>query len=377
MKAYPIVSLTGPRQSGKTTLVKTLFPHFQYLSLEDLDIREFALKDPRGFLQNYPSEVIIDEAQRAPALFSYLQTHVDQQAQNGQFILTGSQNFLLMENIAQSLAGRVAVLKLLPLSLQELMEENRAKSELNAQIFTGFYPRVYDQKVEVQSWYSNYITTYIERDVRQIKNIHDLGQFQLFLKLCANRVGQLLNLSSLAADCGITHNTAKAWIHLLESSYLVFLLQPYYENFNKRLVKMPKLYFYDTGIVCSLLDLKDPSQVSLHHVKGKLFENFVLSELMKHRLNQEKRPNYYFWRDKTGHEVGCLIDNPNHCIPVEIKSTHTIHSDLLKGIHYWQSLNNSPIKPYVFYAGHENQGRTNAHFLSWTALGKDLSAIDY
>ena len=297
-KKFPVVAITGPRQSGKTTLAKALFSDLPYVSLEDPDTRQYAIQDPRDFLQQYDQGAVIDEAQHAPDLFSYLQTHVDKSQENGRFILTGSQNFLLLEKINQSLAGRVAINKLLPLSLHELQTNKIALTTPEESIFRGFYPRLYTDKTLLPTeWYPNYIQTYLERDVRQIKNILDLSQFQLFLKMCASRVGQLLNLSSLANDCGINHNTAKSWIGLLEASYIIFLQRPYYQNFSKRLVKMPKLYFYDTGVACSLLGIREVEQVNTHFAKGALFENLIILELLKHRYNQGLENNLYFWRD--------------------------------------------------------------------------------
>ena len=278
VQQFPVVALTGPRQSGKTALVKRLFPERTYVSLEDLDNRSFALEDPRGFLATYSKGVILDEAQRAPDLFSYLQTKVDETNEPGQYILTGSQNFLLLENITQSLAGRVALLKLLPLSLTELQSANYSLTSLEELLFRGFYPRLYKRTgINPSTWLSNYIQTYLERDVRLIKNITDLSVFQLFLKMCANRVGQPLNASELGNNCGISHNTVLSWIALFEASFIAYRLKPYHQNFNKRLMKMPKLYFYDTGIVCSLLDIRTPEQLKTHPMRGPLFENYVIA----------------------------------------------------------------------------------------------------
>lgn len=361
----PIIALIGPRQSGKTTLAQAVFPEYTYISLEDLDNREFALNDPRGFLATYGNKVIIDEAQRVPELFSYLQTHVDKNDEPGQYILTGSQNFLLSEKINQSLAGRVAFLTLLPLSLQELKENDAQFDDYENAIYQGFYPRLYDKDISPIDWYPNYIRTYIERDVREIKNILDIGQFQLFLKMCASRVGQLINLSALANDCGITHNTAKSWIALLEQSFIIFTLKPFHENFGKRLVKMPKLYFYDTGIACSLLNIDSVNQIATHYLKGALFENMIIAELMKERLNQGAIPNLYFWRDKTGHEIDCIEQN-NEIIPIEIKSGRTVNKDYFSNLKYWQKLapENSK-KSYVIYGGREKQMRENIQLLGW------------
>ncbi len=307
-RKFPVVSVVGPRQSGKTTLVKNVFPRLKYVSLEELDNREFALRDPRGFLSTYDNGAIIDEAQRVPDLFSYIQTEVDKKDSPGQFILTGSQNILLHENVSQTLAGRVAILRLLPFSLEELKNTPYGSWQSDRYIYTGFYPRIYDKKINPADWYPNYIQTYVEKDVRLMKNISDLNTFQKFIKLCAGRTGQILNLSSLGNECGITHNTAKSWLSILEAGYIIFLLKPYHKNFNKRLIKMPKLYFYDTGLACFLLGIQNTSQLATHYLRGSLFESFVLSELIKERFNKGIEPNCYYWRDKTGNEIDCVIE---------------------------------------------------------------------
>ncbi len=363
---FSILSVVGPRQSGKTMLVRAVFPKADYVNLEDLDSREFALRDPRGFLSTYNKKVIIDEAQRVPELFSYIQTESDKRNKPGQFILTGSQNFLLHEKISQSLAGRVALLKLLPFSVAEMSGSKYEFNEISDYIFTGFYPRIYDKKIAPNDWYPNYIQTFVERDVRLIKNISDLNTFQKFLKLCAGRTGQVLNLSSLGNDCGITHNTAKSWIAILEASYVIFLLKPYYKNFNKRLVKMPKLYFYDTGLVCSLLDIQNAAQLGSHYLYGSLFETFVLSEIVKYRFNRGIEHNCYYWRDKTGNELDCIVDLPEAPLQVEIKASKTIVDDFFNGFRYWNKIAGKIGKrAYLVYGGTENQKRTTADIVSW------------
>ena len=368
-KKFPILALIGPRQSGKSTLARMVFPDYKYVSLEDLDQREFAANDPRGFLETYNSGVIIDEAQLVPSLFSYLQTYVDQHNEPGQFILTGSQNFLLSEKINQSLAGRVAFLTLLPLSLQELADNNYQFSDYEQAIYQGFYPRIYDKQIAPLDWYPNYIRTYIERDVREIKNILDIGQFQLFLKMCASRVGQLVNLAALANDCGITQNTVKSWLALLEQSFITFTLKPFHENLGKRLVKMPKLYFYDTGVVCSLLGIDNVSQIATHYAKGALFENLIIAELMKTRFNEGLLPNLYFWRDKLGHEIDCVMEQVNKTILVEIKSGRTISKDYFTDLQYWQKLAElNTNEANVIYGGNENQIRGGVRVFSWDKM---------
>jgi hypothetical protein len=366
---FPLVAITGPRQSGKTTILRATFPELAYVSLEDLDTREFAESDPRGFLGNYAQGAILDEVQRVPKLFSYLQTHVDKQAKPGQFILSGSQNFLLLENITQSLAGRVALLNLLPLSLVELKQKQPQLNNLEEKMFTGLYPKLYKDNISPSDWYPNYIQTYVERDVRLIKNITDLSTFQRFLKMCANRCGQLVNLSALATDCGITHNTAKAWLSVLESSFIIFLLQPHYNNLNKRIIKSPKLYFYDTGLVCSLLGINNYEQLSAHYLRGGIFETFIIAELCKYYFNQGIRPPLYFWRDQSGHEVDCLIEKADELIPVEIKSGKTVASDFFSGINYWRDLAGQAVNAsYLIYGGEQQQQRNEVQVVSWNEL---------
>jgi len=366
---FPVVSVVGPRQSGKTTLVRNVFPKLAYVSLEDLDVREFARQDPRGFLANYRKGVILDEIQRVPDLFSYIQTLVDQKNTAGNFILTGSQNFLLRENVSQTLAGRTAILNLLPLSLAELQKTSYALKNSEDYIFKGSYPRIYDKKISPEDWYPNYIQTYVERDVRLIKNISDLNAFQKFIRLCAGRSGQILNLSSLGNDCGINHNTAKSWLSILESSYLVFLLKPYYKNFNKRLIKMPKLYFYDTGLACSLLGIQNEKQLATHYLKGGLFETLIISEIMKNSFNKGMVPHCYYWRDKTGHEIDCLIEEGNSVVPIEIKSGKTITDDFFTGLKHWRKITGGETsRPLVVYGGEENQKRTAGNIISWKRM---------
>ena len=287
----------------------------------------------------------------------------------GNFILTGSQNFLFRENISQTLAGRTAILNLLPLSLAELKKTPYALKNSEDYIFKGFYPRIYDKKISPADWYPNYIQTYVERDVRLIKNISDLNAFQEFIRLCAGRSGQILNLSSLGNDCGINHNTAKSWLSILEFSYLVFLLKPYYKNFNKRLIKMPKLYFYDTGLACSLLGIQNEKQLATHYLKGGLFETLIISEIMKNSFNKGVVPHCYYWRDKTGHEIDCLIEKGNSVVPIEIKSGKTITDDFFTGLKHWRKITNGEIsRPLVVYGGEENQKRTAGNVISWKRM---------
>ncbi|MFH1846287.1 MAG: ATP-binding protein [Candidatus Omnitrophota bacterium] len=366
---FPSIALIGPRQSGKTTLVKKIFPKKPYVLLEDPETQQFAINDPRGFLSQFPSGAVIDEAQKAPQLFSYLQGIIDKENKPGMFILTGSQNFLLMEKITQSLAGRIAILKLLPFSVKELNSANISFEHYEDYLFKGFYPRPYDIKIDPSNFYSNYVQTYLERDLRLLKNVHDLSTFHTFLKMCAHRTGQLVNLSSIANDCGINHNTAKAWLSLLETSFIVFLLRPYYKNYNKRLVKMPKLYFTDPGLASYLAGIQDTNHLSNHPLKGPLFETLVISELLKKRFNSAKDNNLYFWRDKTGHEIDCLIENRSQLFPIEIKSGRTISEDYFKNIKYWNKLSgNDPALSYIVYGGTAEQKRKTANILTWQKI---------
>ena len=333
---FKAVAVIGPRQSGKTTLVRHTFGHKPYVSMENPDTRQFAIEDPRGFLHQFPNGAILDEAQRVPHLFSYLQQILDEHNESGLFIITGSNNFLLQENISQSLAGRIAYLNLLPFSLNELADTGNWG--LNELLFKGAYPPIYDQAVETNNWYNNYIRTYIERDVRQLKNIKDLYTFERFIKLCAGRIGQLLNMSNLAIETGVDHKTISSWIGILESSFIIYRLQPHHRNFNKRIVKMPKLYFYDTGLASALLGIQNEQQMDINPYRGSLFENFVITELIKTSFNKAKQSNIYFWRDNTGHEIDAVIEHANELLPIEIKSGKTITSDYFKGLFFWNKL---------------------------------------
>ncbi|MDR1715976.1 MAG: ATP-binding protein [Prevotella sp.] len=368
-KKYPIVTLTGPRQSGKSTLLRMCFPEYQYISLEDPDMRLYALEDPRGFLSTYPDKTIIDEVQRVPELFSYLQTHVDNENKEGMYLLAGSHNFLLMQHIGQSLAGRTAVLRLLPFSHKEMKAGNILPSSIDEEIFNGAYPRIYDKDISPVDFYPFYIQTYVERDVRLMKNIGDLSKFIRFLKLCAGRIGQLLNLSSLANECGIAVSTAQAWVSLLEASYILYLLKPDHNNYAKRLVKTPKLYFYDTGLACSLLEIKDATQISTHFLRGGLFENLVINEFIKEAYNKGQEANLTFWRDSTGNEVDLLqyIDGKPHAF--EIKSGATYSKDYFKGIDKWAKLSEATSDQcFAIYTGDKSLKTSKGEVISWEKI---------
>ena len=367
-KQFKAVAIVGPRQSGKTTLVRHIFKDKPYVNLENPDLRMYATDDPRGFLSNYPHGAVLDEVQRVPELFSYLQQIVDEAKLKGMFILTGSNNFLLQERISQSLSGRVGYLSLLPLGLNEI---NDSQINSNQLILKGCYPVLYSEDVEPSKWYDNYIRTYVERDVRLLKNIADLTTFERFLRLCAGRIGQLLNMSSLAVETGVDTKTIGAWLSVLETSFILFRLQPYHENFNKRIVKMPKLYFYDTGLAAALLGIENAEQLTLHPFRGSLFENMVILDLLKKRYNAGKPNNLYFWRDNLGNEVDLLIKHSNRLLPVEIKSGQTITNDYFKGILFWHKITQSQ-GGYIVYGGEMRQNRSN----QITVISyKDLSEI--
>jgi uncharacterized protein len=359
VRTFRSVAVVGPRQSGKTTLCKVVFPQKPYLSLENPDTLEFAKADPRGFLGQFKNGAILDEIQRAPHLFSYLQQVLDETKRKGLFILTGSNNFLLQENITQTLSGRIAYLQLLPLSFQELKDSKKIKADYGWHILHGGYPEVIAKKINPVDWYAGYINTYVERDVRQLKNISNLSQFTKLLKLCAGRTGQILNLTSLSNDCGIDQKTAAAWLSVLQSSYIIYLLKPYHGNFNKRVIKTPKLYFYDTGVACSLLGISNAKQIATHALKGALFENMIAGELLKERFNAGAADNLYYWRDKTGNEVDILLDKAGKLTAMELKAGETISQDFFKGLEYFSSLNNNKIQKLLIYGGKQEQKRSN------------------
>lgn len=364
-KKFPIVSLTGPRQSGKTTLLRYLLPDYQYVSLENPLTRRFATEDPNGFLNTYSDRIIFDEIQRVPELFSYLQTKVDESRKMGQFVLSGSQNFLLMQQISQSLAGRVAILRLLPLSLSELQNANLSPQNPEKWILNGGYPALFDRNLLPDDLFPNYIETYIQRDIRDLLNVRDLNSFQTFLSLCAGRVGQILSLNSLANETGITMPTAKNWLSLLESSYIVFRLQPHHENFNKRITKSPKLYFYDTGLLCNLLGIKTEQQVASYYQRGSVFENAVISNLYKNRLNEGINPQFYFWQDSNKNEVDLLESSFETTDLFEIKYTQSPISEHFKNILLYRKLSQKTGSNYLIYAGQATEHRTQGTVLGW------------
>jgi predicted AAA+ superfamily ATPase len=365
-KKTPILTITGPRQSGKTTLAKTVFPNYRYISLENPDNLDFALSDPKGFLNTYGQKIIIDEAQYAPKLFSYIQTIVDEKNENGLYVLTGSQNFLLHAKISQSLAGRVIIFNLLPFSYDELKNTKYNIENLSELIVKGFYPRIYDSGLNSSDWYQSYIQTYLERDVRQILNVGDINAFRNFLRVCAGRCGQVLNLSSIGNDLGISYQTVKKWLSVLEQSYIVYLLQPYFENFNKRIIKSPKLYFYDTGLVCSLLGISSPESYELHYLKGNIFESYVISELLKSKFNSGSSKELFYWKDLNGNEIDCIVSSGTEIKAIGIKSSSTIKSDFFKTLYLWNKLNpkkNNNLN--LIFGGNEVQKRESIKVVGW------------
>ena len=367
LKKYPIIAITGPRQSGKTTLSKMLKPDYNYVNLEDITLRNFAKSDPKGFMETYKDGVIIDEIQYAPQLFSYLQVFTDLRQKNGEYIITGSQNFLLLENITQSLAGRVAIFNLLPFSVGELQSGNYIFKDWEEYLLYGSFPRKWINNIDAFDFYDNYVKTYVERDVRMIKNISNLDTFQKFIQLLAGRTGQLFNQSSLGSELGLDNKTINAWLNLLEASFIAFRLKPYYNNFSKRVVKTPKIYFYDTGLLAYLLGIRTVKDLQLHFAKGQLFENFILLEKIKQTWNLNSHEKYFFWRDTTGNEVDLLIERNQDLLSVEIKSGKTIHPDFFKALNHFKKINPNAIS-YLVYGGNEKQKRTDCTVLGFQDL---------
>mgnify|MGYP006293627549 FL=1 len=353
-KALPVVTLTGPRQSGKTTLVRAAFPELPYATLEAPDTRERAVQDPRGFLGGFPNGAILDEVQRAPDLLSYIQGMVDEDPRPGRFILTGSQNLLLLDRISQSLAGRTRILHLYPFSLSELEERvpwdpeseaappvsrsRRFKRDLHTTLHAGFFPRIHDRGLDPVPWLADYRTTYVERDLRQIVNVQDLETFSRFLGLCAGRSGQLLNASSLGNDAGVDHTTVRRWLSVLEASFLIKLLGPHHRNFGKRLIKSPKLHFLDPGLLCSLLGITRPDDLRVHPLRGAVFECFVMAELVKAYAHRGRRPSLFFWRDSSGHEIDFLVERGPRFLAIEAKAGETVPISFFHGLAWWRNL---------------------------------------
>ena len=364
--SFPVLAMTGPRQSGKTTLARQQFADKPYVSLEDPIERAFANDDPRGFLARFPEGAVFDEAQRWPDLFSHLQGMVDADRRPGRFILTGSQQFGLLAGVTQSLAGRVGMTRLLPLAASEIPAVAEGQLSLDGLMLKGGYPALHTQAVQPADWFAGYIATYVERDVRQVLNIQNLPTFQRFLRLCAGRTGQLLNITALAGEAGITAHTAKSWLAVLESSDLIHLLPPYFRNFGKRLVKMPKLYFLDSGLACWLLGIRDEGVLALHPLRGALFENWVVSEFIKARYNQGQPADLYFWRDNNGLEADLIFEQDNCLQMVEIKSGQTITSDTIRaGQRAIRMAEDEALPPWLIYGGDESYERSGVKIFGW------------
>lgn len=363
---FPIITVTGPRQSGKSTLLKNLFPDYRYVSLENPDMRSFATEDPNGFIKTFDNHVIIDEAERVPSLFSYIQTHIDDVNETGMYMLAGSRNFHLMAAIDQSLAGRTAIMKLLPFSRHELNDAGKLPPNINEQIFKGFYPRIYDKDIAPTDYYPSYIATYVERDVRAMLNIGDLSRFTRFIRLCAGRIGQLLNKSNLATEAGVSIPTIESWLSVLEASYILYRLEPNFNNYNKRIVKTPKLYFYDTGLACSLLGITSAEQLDIHFLRGALFENMVINQFMKDGLNNGLTPDLTFWRDSTGVEVDLVVTEELKQHGYEIKSGSTYSPSFFDGLKKWGELSQTRESGRtVVYLGDKDLQTSNGNVISF------------
>lgn len=372
-RRFPVVTVTGPRQSGKTTLCRATFPRKRYVTLEAPDVREFATSDPRGFLHELREGAILDEIQRAPALLSYLQGEVDERPLPGRFILTGSANFALMPGLSQSLAGRTAVLQLLPLAHPEVCKFPHPPIELMETLWAGGYPAVFERGIAPPDWFSSYVATYLERDVRQLLNVGDLAAFQTFVRVCAGRTGQLLNLSALGADCGITHVTAKAWLSVLEASFIVHRLPALHANVTARLVKAPKLHFYDTGLVCYLLGIRSAGELRGHPLRGAIFETWVVSEVLKARLNQGLPPSLSYYRDRKSLEIDLVLEAGGTMTAVEVKSGATIASDFFKSLDAFADhlgAERSPPRRVLVYGGDVSQRRNGTTVVPWSLLGR-------
>ena len=373
---YPVLTITGPRQSGKTTLARATFADKPYANLENPVTRQFAQEDPLAFLNQYPEGAVIDEIQRVPDLLSYIQVIVDERRRNSLFVLTGSQQFELMRGISQSLAGRTALLKLLPLSIPELSAH--FSPGIDELLFKGFYPRIYDQEIAPAQAYGDYFETYVERDLRQLVNVKDLRAFQRFVRLCAGRCGQLLNLNNLANDTGISQSTAREWMTVLEASYIVFLLQPFHANIGKRLIKSPKMYFYDVGLASWLCGIEEEKQVATHPLRGSLFENMAIMEALKYRYNHGKRNNLYFYRDSNGNEIDLIYTRGNDLLPIEIKSGQTITPSYFSSLQKFYALfpDQLPWPGFLLYGGETEQSRQDTTVMRIFSFPQHLDEIE-
>ncbi len=372
---YPIVTILGPRQAGKTTLARQLLPDYAYVNLEHPETRAFAQDDPKAFLAQYSGKVIFDEIQRLPELLSYLQVAVDNQRENGRYVLTGSHQLALREAIAQSLAGRTAILHLLPFSIAELVDNDLGFVKAEYYLYQGFLPRIYDQQQRPSTAYANYYQTYVERDVRQLINLKDVAQFQKFMKLVAGRVGQLMDYSSLAGDVGVSATTIKHWLSILEASFILYKLPPYFENFGKRVIKTPKYYFIDTGLLCFLPGIENPQQVARDPLIGQLFENLVIIDVLKNVYNKGKLDNLYFFRDSNGLEADLLLQQGRQLMPIEIKSSSTYKPELLKGLKRILELSPQMANAHLIYSGDAMQFSNGINAIRFDELALRLNSI--
>jgi len=374
-KGFPVISVTGPRQSGKTTFLQHYFSGYSYFNLENPQVRQLIISDPEQFLKDNPKKVIIDEVQRFPDLLSYIQSHVDHYQQMGSIIISGSQNLLISEKVSQSLAGRAAYQNIFPFSLAELQEHKLNLSDYYSQVLKGFYPAIYSRRIAPALYYSQYLATYVERDARLIKNIQNLSQFQKFIGLLAGRVGQIVNMSSLANDTGVSPNTAEDWLSILEASYIVYRLRPYFKNVGKRLIKSPKIYFYDTGLLCSLLNIPAKKELINHFNIGGIFENFIINEFKKEISNFNKSASLYFYQDSHGHEVDLVIDTGSYLLPIEIKSASTYNYAFFNNVQYWYKHIDKKARYYVVYGGDHTQTISGSELVSWHNLSSIFEKI--
>lgn len=370
---YPIVTLTGPRQSGKTTLCRSAFPSKKYVSLEPLDVRDYATRDPRGFLAEHRDGAVVDEVQHVPGLLTYLQTEVDERGEPGRFVLTGSQNLALLQGVTESLAGRTAVLHLLPPSLDELRRFNAPPATLFDTLWMGAYPRIHDRHVPADRWLADYVTTYVQRDVRSVLGVTDLAAFAGFVRLVAGRTGQVLNLSALGADAGVSHNTAKAWLSVLEASFLVLRLPPWHRNLGKQVTKAPKLHVLDSGLVCHLLGIREPGQLAAHPLRGAIFESWVTTEVFKARLHAGLPPDLFHFREHKGHEVDLVVEGASRVWLTEAKSGATAQQDMLAPLERLATIaaagsGNRPIEQRLVYGGDIVQRRSTVEVLPWSSV---------
>jgi len=372
--SFPVLSVTGPRQSGKTTMLKRMFPDYQYVSLENPDYYDLALNDPRLFLERFDRYAIFDEAQRVPHLFNYLQGKVDNDRIMGQYILSGSQNYLLMNSITQSLAGRVALFSLFPFSMAEVEAVDMLSTSLEEAVFKGFYPPLYDRPLNPPDFFANYIETYVQRDIRQLQAVQNLIVFRTFVQLCAGRMGQPLNYQALATDAGVSPSTAKAWLGILEASHIIFTLPPYFKNFRKRLTKAHKLYFYDVGLAAYLLGIRQVSDLQAHFARGNLFENMVVAELRKQSHHNGLLIDFYYWHESNGHEVDLMWERNNELHIAEVKSGTTLNRSFFDNLSYLKKITGQDLQnAYLIYGGTDSFSQTEAEVLSWRDVGRLLS----